>query len=139
MNTGSKSFWPLVAAVGVGVSVVGYCMYFDRKRRSAPDFSEKLKASKYLMFFNRKIPDEKISSQAEFTKSVFNYLERKKQKPRGGVTHSGDVRDSFFEIEFNSQINIRLTQAIPMKCVDFFLNKFNKVKIVYLVVGICLF
>jgi hypothetical protein len=47
MNTGSKSFWPLVA-VGVGVSLVGYCVYFDRKRRSAPDFPEKLKASKYL-------------------------------------------------------------------------------------------
>jgi hypothetical protein len=45
MNTSSKAFWPLVAAVGVGVSFVGYCVYFDRKRRSAPDFSEKLKAS----------------------------------------------------------------------------------------------
>jgi hypothetical protein len=45
MNPGSKAFWPLVAAVGLGVSFVGYCVYFDRKRRSAPDFSEKLKAS----------------------------------------------------------------------------------------------
>jgi hypothetical protein len=49
MNTGSKVFWPLVAAVGLGVSFVGYCVYFDRKRRSAPDFPEKLKASKYLI------------------------------------------------------------------------------------------
>jgi len=45
MNTSSKSFWPLVAALGLGVSFVGYCVYFDRKRRSAPDFHQKLKAS----------------------------------------------------------------------------------------------
>jgi len=51
MNTSSKVFWPLVAAVGLGVSFVGYCVYFDRKRRSAPDFPEKLKASKYILSF----------------------------------------------------------------------------------------
>ena len=45
MNTTSKTLWPLVAAVGLGVGFVGYCVYFDRKRRNAPDFSEKLKAS----------------------------------------------------------------------------------------------
>ncbi|CAF0812580.1 unnamed protein product [Adineta steineri] len=46
MNGSSRTFWPLVAAVGLGVSFVGYCVYFDRKRRSAPDFPEKLKAKR---------------------------------------------------------------------------------------------
>ncbi|UJR33327.1 hypothetical protein I4U23_020777 [Adineta vaga] len=46
MNTASKTFWPVVAAVGLGVSFVGYCVYFDRKRRNAPDFPEKLKAKR---------------------------------------------------------------------------------------------
>ncbi len=34
----------LVAAVagGLGLAFVGYCVYFDRKRRSAPDFRKKL-------------------------------------------------------------------------------------------------
>lgn len=45
MNTSSKAFWPLVAAVSLGVGFVGYCFYFDKKRRSAPEFREKLKAS----------------------------------------------------------------------------------------------
>ncbi|CAF5000165.1 unnamed protein product, partial [Rotaria socialis] len=44
MITPNIRFWPLVAAVGV--SFVGYCVYFDRKRRSAPDFHEKLKAKR---------------------------------------------------------------------------------------------
>ena len=40
-----KSYWPLVAAVGLGVGFVSYCLYFDQKRRNAPDFREKLRAS----------------------------------------------------------------------------------------------
>lgn len=51
MNTSSRAFWPLVAAVSLGVGFLGYCVYFDRKRRSAPEFREKLKASKYDEFF----------------------------------------------------------------------------------------
>ncbi|CAF2325168.1 unnamed protein product [Rotaria sp. Silwood2] len=47
MTINSKAFWPLVAAVGLGVSFVGYCVYFDRKRRNAPDFVEKLKAKRH--------------------------------------------------------------------------------------------
>ncbi|CAF3351041.1 unnamed protein product [Rotaria sp. Silwood1] len=43
MIANSKTLWPLVAAVGLGISFVGYCVYFDRKWRSAPDFIEKLK------------------------------------------------------------------------------------------------
>ncbi|CAF1220482.1 unnamed protein product [Adineta ricciae] len=46
MNTNSKAFWPLVAAVSLGVGFVGYCFYFDQKRRSAPEFREKLKAKR---------------------------------------------------------------------------------------------
>jgi hypothetical protein len=45
MNPSGKAFWPLVAAVSLGVGFVGYCFYFDQKRRSAPEFREKLKAS----------------------------------------------------------------------------------------------
>ncbi|CAF1330336.1 unnamed protein product [Rotaria magnacalcarata] len=44
MLTTNIRFWPLVAAVGV--SFIGYCVYFDRKRRNAPDFHEKLKAKR---------------------------------------------------------------------------------------------
>lgn len=43
MTTSNKAFWLLVAGVGVGFA--GYCFYFDQKRRNAPDFREKLKAS----------------------------------------------------------------------------------------------
>ncbi|XP_007891505.1 mitochondrial import receptor subunit TOM20 homolog [Callorhinchus milii] len=32
-----------VVAGVVGVALVGYCLYFDRKRRSAPDFKRKLR------------------------------------------------------------------------------------------------
>ncbi|CAF1276012.1 unnamed protein product [Adineta steineri] len=46
MTTSSKSFWPIVAAVGLGVGFVGYCIYFDQKRRNAPEFREKLKAKR---------------------------------------------------------------------------------------------
>lgn len=38
------------AAIGLGVASVGaafigYCIYFDHKRRSAPDFKQKLRES----------------------------------------------------------------------------------------------
>ncbi|CAF4672683.1 unnamed protein product [Rotaria sp. Silwood1] len=46
MIANSKTLWPLVAAVGLGISFVGYCVYFDRKWRSAPDFIEKLKVKR---------------------------------------------------------------------------------------------
>ena len=36
-----------VAVAGVGVCFLGYCIYFDRKRRSDPDFKKKLRASKF--------------------------------------------------------------------------------------------
>ncbi len=37
----------LIAAVAgsLGLAFVGYCIYFDRKRRSAPDFKQKLAES----------------------------------------------------------------------------------------------
>ncbi|RUS86255.1 hypothetical protein EGW08_005997 [Elysia chlorotica] len=31
------------AAAGAGLCFIGYCIYFDKKRRSAPDFKRKLK------------------------------------------------------------------------------------------------
>ncbi|KAF6780057.1 hypothetical protein AHF37_00387 [Paragonimus kellicotti] len=36
-----RSVLPMLA-VGAGVCFVGYCIYFDRKRRSAPDFRKNL-------------------------------------------------------------------------------------------------
>ncbi|CAF0792694.1 unnamed protein product [Didymodactylos carnosus] len=38
----AKSYWALALGV-LSVSFVGYCVYFDHKRRSAPEFREKLK------------------------------------------------------------------------------------------------
>jgi len=37
-----------VAAGIAGLSFLGYCVYFDRKRRSDPLFKQKLKESKLL-------------------------------------------------------------------------------------------
>jgi import receptor subunit TOM20 len=33
----------LCAAAGLGAAFLGYCVYFDRQRRSAPDFKAKLR------------------------------------------------------------------------------------------------
>ncbi|CAF0860191.1 unnamed protein product [Didymodactylos carnosus] len=41
----TKSYWTLALGV-LGISFVGYCVYFDHKRRSAPEFREKLKAKR---------------------------------------------------------------------------------------------
>ena len=32
---------------GCGLAFLGYCIYFDRKRRTAPDFKKKLRESKW--------------------------------------------------------------------------------------------
>ncbi len=47
-GSGGKKMNPSVSAIGIatGVGVImflGYCVYFDRKRRSAPDFKSKLR------------------------------------------------------------------------------------------------
>jgi mitochondrial import receptor subunit TOM20 len=34
-----------VVAGGVGLCFLGYCIYFDKKRRSDPDFKRKLRES----------------------------------------------------------------------------------------------
>lgn len=55
------------AAVGIAVGIagffVGYCFYFDKKRRSDPDFKKKLRerrrAKKETQKANSKIPDLK--------------------------------------------------------------------------------
>jgi import receptor subunit TOM20 len=36
-----------VGCATASVAFIGYCVYFDRKRRSAPDFKEKLRESRY--------------------------------------------------------------------------------------------
>ena len=40
----SQTAWT-VAAAGVGLCFIGYCIYFDRKRRSDPFFRQKLRES----------------------------------------------------------------------------------------------
>ena len=45
MNSDYLIFWPL----GIGAAAfLGYCVYFDNKRRSAPDFRAKLKEKRRL-------------------------------------------------------------------------------------------
>lgn len=44
----------IVAAASAGVSFIAYCIYFDRKRRSDPDFPKKLRERKYL-FLSRSL------------------------------------------------------------------------------------
>lgn len=39
-------------AAGAGLCFLGYCVYFDRKRRSDPDFKRKLRESKLSMVFH---------------------------------------------------------------------------------------
>lgn len=44
----SKSSLGIVAA-GAGMCFVGYCIYFDKKRRSHPEFRQKLKERKFVV------------------------------------------------------------------------------------------
>lgn len=37
-----------IAAAVCGSMVIGYCIYFDRKRRTDPEFKKKLRESKFL-------------------------------------------------------------------------------------------
>ena len=36
-----------------GTAFIGYCIYFDKKRRSDPDFKKKLRESKFRVSGNR--------------------------------------------------------------------------------------
>lgn len=45
-TTEASSSWATVASFGIATAVLGYCVYFDHKRRSAPDFKEKLIAKR---------------------------------------------------------------------------------------------
>lgn len=41
---------PIVtAASAAAVAFLGYCVYFDRKRRSAPDYKQKIRQSKFFL------------------------------------------------------------------------------------------
>ena len=42
----SQQAWFTAGAAAAGVAFIGYCIYFDHKRRSAPDFKQKLRESK---------------------------------------------------------------------------------------------
>lgn len=44
----TSSLIATIAAGVAGVSVIGYCVYFDRKRRNDPLFKQKLRESKFL-------------------------------------------------------------------------------------------
>lgn len=76
MNTSSRAFWPVVAAVSLGVGFVGYCVYFDRKRRSAPEFREKLKASEYNLLIHLKLNSYLLFRTNE-TKTTYYWFKRK--------------------------------------------------------------
>ena len=41
----SNSRLALATIAGAGICFVGYCIYFDRKRRSHPDFRKRLNES----------------------------------------------------------------------------------------------
>eukprot|EP00795_Rhopilema_esculentum_P002709 gene2709-921_t len=42
---------PMGVVAGVcGLGFIGYCFYFDHKRRSDPDFKKKLKQSNFILF-----------------------------------------------------------------------------------------
>lgn len=42
----------VVTAAGLAAAAfVGYCIYFDHKRRSAPDYKQKIRESKHLLHF----------------------------------------------------------------------------------------
>ena len=157
MNAQSKTFWPLVAAVGLGVSLVGYCVYFDRKRRSAPDFAEKLKSSEWsaLLVCHGKHPDKELSSFSKVLfrrcrlsrKASLSYrephilpsvdLERQKQKHPAGQSSEnvGCVLALNLRFEHCRYSALRLTQAIQKKCDDISSRKFNLAKIVCLAVS----
>ena len=77
MNASSKAFWPLVAAASLGIGFVGYCIYFDQKRRSAPEFREKLKASEYDSFiYSDEI--EFVFRTKETTTTTYDWFKRKR-------------------------------------------------------------
>ncbi len=45
----SAKFYTLCAVGLVGSMFIGYCVYFDRKRRNDPDYKKKVLASEYLV------------------------------------------------------------------------------------------
>ncbi|EGD77045.1 hypothetical protein PTSG_07386 [Salpingoeca rosetta] len=53
-----------IAGLAVATAVVGYCIYFDQKRRSAPDFREKL-AEKRRLQKKREEEERKAQVQAD--------------------------------------------------------------------------
>lgn len=42
---------PIAIAGGLGLAFIGYCVYFDHKRRSHPDFKKNLIESKIINIF----------------------------------------------------------------------------------------
>lgn len=47
MSILSKNLGTIIAG-GLGVAFLGYCVYFDHKRRSHPDFKKRVIESKYF-------------------------------------------------------------------------------------------
>lgn len=78
----------VVAAVagGLGLAFIGYCFYFDKKRRSDPDFKKKLKESNklnyyienaiifYLYVYNKQQKDVKNKKKQELVKIHQKYF-----------------------------------------------------------------
>uniref|UniRef100_A0A8D2ILQ6 TOMM20-like protein 1 n=1 Tax=Varanus komodoensis TaxID=61221 RepID=A0A8D2ILQ6_VARKO len=47
MERGARRALPWLLAAACGLAVLGFCLYFDAKRRSAPDFPRRLRESEW--------------------------------------------------------------------------------------------
>ncbi|KAI1724638.1 MAS20 protein import receptor domain-containing protein [Ditylenchus destructor] len=53
---------PLVAVAGAaGIGFIGYCIYFDRKRRSDPNYKQKIRQNRMA-----KLESQSVSSNTVF-------------------------------------------------------------------------
>ncbi|KAK7104555.1 mitochondrial import receptor subunit TOM20 homolog isoform X2 [Littorina saxatilis] len=49
-----------IAAAGAGLCFLGYCMYFDRKRRNDPDFKQKLRERRKMAKTHKSQPKAQL-------------------------------------------------------------------------------
>ncbi|CAL1269202.1 unnamed protein product [Larinioides sclopetarius] len=81
-----------VVAAGVcGTLFIGYCIYFDRKRRSDPNFKQNLRDRKFL----KKL----IRVQRNHNELPYRYKKKRKQKFEGPRLQMGEEMLLFSDIE----------------------------------------
>ena len=56
----------LCAGLAAATAFVGYCVYFDQKRRSDPDFKKRLRAKRAAMTNNSKAVTSETTDKAGF-------------------------------------------------------------------------